>query len=155
MVGGRNHAAAGSKSENARVSLRRVRAGSLEAIDGEVRAPEDRTRPDAASGGAGGFASGVQARSACERGGIFAEEAGGILRIRAEDSAGSVEGGDAVCGAPVGVGLGRRGVAATRAGDDGGVQRGRLLFDGEAAGLAGRGTAEVGGTGNRRSPTAR
>src|SRR5216684_642836 len=99
MVGGRNHAAAGSKSENARVSLRRVRAGSLEAIDGDVR--------------------------------------------------------DAVCGAPVGVGLGRRGVAATRAGDDGGVQRGRLLIDGEAAGLAGRGTAEVGGTGNRRSPTAR
>src|SRR6266849_39900 len=29
MVGGRNHAAAGSKSENARVSLRRVRAGVL------------------------------------------------------------------------------------------------------------------------------
>src|SRR6266850_4065208 len=106
MEGGRNHAAAGSKSENARVSLRRVRAGSVEAIDGDVRDARRRNRPDAASGDAGGFASDVQARSACERGGIFAEEAGGILRIRAQDAAGGVAGGDAICRAPTGAGMG-------------------------------------------------
>src|SRR5437879_8131446 len=104
MDGGRNHAAAGSKSENARVSLRRVRAGSVEAIDGDVRDAGRRNRPDAASGRAGGFASGVQARSAGERGRVFAEKSGSVLRIRAEDAARSVASGDAICGAPVGIG---------------------------------------------------
>src|SRR5438445_123396 len=64
MDGGRNHAAAGSKSENARVSLRRVRAGSVEAIDGDVRDARRRNRPDAASGRDGGLAAGGQAANA-------------------------------------------------------------------------------------------
>src|SRR6266850_3110548 len=104
MDGGRNHAATGSKSENTRVSLRRVRAGGVEAIDGDVRDAGRRNRPDAASGGAGGFASGVQARSAGERGRVFAEKSGSVLWIREKDAVGGFACGDALCRAPAGVG---------------------------------------------------
>ena len=61
MAGGRNHAAARGRFEDACVSLRGVRAGNAEAVDGNACDARRRDRPDAARRSAGGFASGVQA----------------------------------------------------------------------------------------------